>query len=98
MIPVWRHALAILSLLVGAASALILLVDVRRHPQRMSEWLAFFLPTTALWFGYQSIFSNKIFAVWVIDFILAFVFGIGFQYLTIAPMRGLGFRDGIVAA
>ncbi|HEX3754381.1 MAG TPA: DUF4396 domain-containing protein [Rhizomicrobium sp.] len=160
MVPFWLHATAIISLLVGAASALILLVDVRRHPQHMwimdvvwpitalyagplglwgyfrygrntghgghgpagkpffaavgiadthcgagctlgdilSEWLVFFLPAIAVWFGYQSIFSEKIFAVWVLDFILAFVFGIGFQYLTIAPMRGLGFRDGMIAA
>jgi len=160
MIPSWLHALAIISLLVGAVSALILFVDVKRHPQHMrimnvvwpitglyagalglwgyfrfnrntghnrdhapgkpffatvgvgdthcgagctlgdilSEWFVFFLPATAVWFGYQSIFPDKIFAVWVIDFIFAFVFGIGFQYFTIAPMRGLGFRDGIVAA
>src|SRR5690348_8213043 len=35
MIPSWLHALAIISLLVGAVSALILFVDVRRHPQHM---------------------------------------------------------------
>ncbi len=40
-------------------------------------------------------------ALWpelVIDFVLAFSLGIVFQYLTIAPMRGLGMRDGLVAA
>ncbi len=40
-------------------------------------------------------------ALWpelVIDFTLAFSLGIVFQYLTIAPMRGLGVRDGLVAA
>ncbi len=40
-------------------------------------------------------------ALWpelVIDFTLAFLLGIVFQYLTIAPMRGLGLRDGLVAA
>lgn len=162
MIPFWLHALAMISLLVGAVSVLILLVDVMRHPQHvwimdvvwpitglyagplglwvyfrfgrnaghgghvhsapgkpffaavaisdthcgagctlgdiLSEWLAFFFPAIAVWFGYQSIFPEKIFAVWVLDFIFAFVFGIGFQYLTIAPTRGLGFRDGMVAA
>jgi hypothetical protein len=30
--------------------------------------------------------------------VLALGFGISFQYFTIAPMRGLGFRDGIKAA
>jgi hypothetical protein len=32
------------------------------------------------------------------DFALAFTIGIAFQYFSIAPMRGLGARDGIVAA
>lgn len=33
-----------------------------------------------------------------VDFVLAYLLGIVFQYLTIAPMRGLGLRDGIAAA
>ncbi len=33
-----------------------------------------------------------------VDFVLAFSLGIVFQYFTIAPMRGLGLRDGVVAA
>jgi hypothetical protein len=40
-------------------------------------------------------------ALWAelpINFVLAFTLGIVFQYLTIAPMRGLGLRDGLVAA
>jgi hypothetical protein len=32
------------------------------------------------------------------DYILALVFGIIFQYFAIAPMRGLGLRDGLIAA
>jgi hypothetical protein len=32
------------------------------------------------------------------DFVLALALGIGFQYFAIAPMRGLGFRKGIVQA
>jgi hypothetical protein len=32
------------------------------------------------------------------DYILALVFGIIFQYFAIAPMRGLGLRDGLTAA
>jgi hypothetical protein len=32
------------------------------------------------------------------DYILALAFGIVFQYFAIAPMRGLGVRDGLVAA
>ena len=64
----------------------------------VAEWLAFLAPAIAVWFGYRSIFSEKIFAVWIVDYIFAFAFGIVFQYFTIAPMRGLGLWDGLVAA
>ena len=40
-------------------------------------------------------------ALWpeyIINFSLAFLLGIIFQYFSIAPMRGLGLKDGIVAA
>ena len=32
------------------------------------------------------------------DYLLAVALGLAFQYFAIAPMRGLGFRDGITAA
>ena len=48
------------------------------------------------WWG--SLFDERMFAVWIVDYIFAYAFGIVFQYFTIAPMRGLSFRDGIVAA
>lgn len=35
---------------------------------------------------------------YIADFVLAFALGIAFQYFAIAPMRGLGLRDGILAA
>jgi hypothetical protein len=35
---------------------------------------------------------------YIADYVLAFILGIVFQYFSIAPMRGLGLRDGIVAA
>jgi hypothetical protein len=63
-----------------------------------AEWLAFALPAVAVAFGWKSLFAEKIFAVWVLDFILAFLFGVLFQYFTIQPMRGLSMKDGIVAA
>jgi hypothetical protein len=34
----------------------------------------------------------------VLDFLWAYLLGIGFQYFTIAPMRGLSFREGLRAA
>lgn len=63
-----------------------------------AEWFAFFVPVVAIWLGYQSLFSDKIFAVWVLDFILAFGFGVAFQYFTIKPMRGLSVKEGLVQA
>jgi hypothetical protein len=64
----------------------------------IAEFAALAFPTVAVWFGWHWLFAEKIFAVWVLDFILAFGFGIAFQYFTIAPMRGLGLRDGLIAA
>jgi hypothetical protein len=64
----------------------------------VAETVALAFPAVAIWFGWHTLFAEKMFAVWVLDFVLAFGFGIAFQYFTIAPMRGLGFRDGLIAA
>ena len=64
----------------------------------VAEWLVFMVPTIAVWFGYQSLFGDKIFAVWIVDYLFAFGLGIMFQYFTIAPMRNLGVAEGIWAA
>jgi hypothetical protein len=48
--------------------------------------LALTIAGTALWAEYLG------------DYALALVFGIMFQYFAIAPMRGLGLRDGLRAA
>ena len=61
----------------------------------IAEWLVFFIPAVAIWFGYKTIFSEKMFAVWVLDFLFAFVLGIAFQYFTIAPMRNLSVGEGL---
>jgi hypothetical protein len=63
-----------------------------------AERLAFFIPVIAVWLGWHTIFGEKMFAVWVLDFLFAFAFGIVFQYFTIAPMRNLGVAQGIWAA
>ncbi len=34
----------------------------------------------------------------LVDFLLAYLFGVVFQYFTIAPMRGLSLGEGIIAA
>ncbi|APX22381.1 MAG: DUF4396 domain-containing protein [Rhodobacteraceae bacterium] len=64
----------------------------------LAEWIAFGIPAIAVWFGWQSIFAEKIFAVWVFDFILAFVLGVAFQYFTIKPMRDLSPTQGFIQA
>ena len=56
----------------------------------MAEWFTFFLPVT--------VFGMSIFAAWAIDYVLAFAFGIAFQYFTIVPMRGLSPAQGLRAA
>jgi hypothetical protein len=64
----------------------------------VAEWLVFVIPSMAVLFGWQSLFADKLFAIWIIDYIFAYAFGIVFQYFTIAPMRGLSFADGLLAA
>ena len=60
-----------------------------------AEWLAFGLPAVAIWLGWHSLFSEKIFAIWILDYIFAYAIGIVFQYYTIAPMRRLKFSVGV---
>ena len=36
--------------------------------------------------------------MWILDYMLAYAFGVVFQYFTIAPMRGLSFGAGMMAA
>jgi len=63
-----------------------------------AELLLLGAPGLAFAFGLGWLFADKIFAAWVLDYILAFLFGIAFQYFTIAPMRHLGVGDGLIAA
>ena len=55
-----------------------------------AEWLIFFVPLT--------LFGKTIFAAWAIDYVLAFLFGIAFQYFTIKSMRNLSVGQGLVSA
>ena len=50
------------------------------------------VPTLGLIFAGE--FGSKL----VLDFVFAYVLGIAFQFFTIAPMRGLSFGKGLVAA
>lgn len=64
----------------------------------IAEWLVFAFPAIAVWFGWHTLFDEKMFAVWIPDFLLAFGLGVVFQYFTIKPMRDLSVGGGIVAA
>jgi hypothetical protein len=64
----------------------------------VAEWLAFGVPAVAVWSGWGTVFADKMVAVWVPDFLLAFLFGIVFQYWSIKPMRDLTVGQGVVAA
>lgn len=44
------------------------------------------------------LFGSKVFGTWLVDFILAFLFGIAFQYFTIKPMKQLSSGEGLIAA
>ncbi len=63
-----------------------------------AEWLAFLVPAVAVWLGWHSLFETKMFSVWILDYIFAYVFGIVFQYYSIKPMRDLSVGQGIVQA
>jgi len=68
----------------------------------VAEFLAFGVPAVTILLGWKSLFPDdeygKIFAVWILDFIFAFLLGIAFQYFTIKPMRGLSPMQGLIQA
>ena len=56
----------------------------------LAEGLLAFVPVTFL--------GSEVFGTWMVDFLFAFLLGIIFQFFTIAPMRGLGWKAGLLAA
>lgn len=64
----------------------------------IAEWLAYVAPGVAVAFGWRTLVAEKTFAVWGLDYLVAFLLGVAFQYFTIQPMRGLSMREGLVAA
>lgn len=64
----------------------------------VAEWLAFGFPAIAVALGWGTLFPEKTFAVWVLDYVIAFGFGVAFQYFTIKPARNLSVKAGILAA
>ncbi len=69
--------------------------DGQRLGDLSAAQLAFAFPALAVGLGWHGLFPEKICAVWVLDYIFAFVFGIAFQYFTIVPMRQLGLLTGL---
>ena len=53
---------------------------------------------TALFFIPFILFGRKIFGAWAVDFVLAFIIGIIFQYYSIKPMKNLSPSEGLRAA
>jgi hypothetical protein len=45
-----------------------------------------------------ALFGSKLAGKYLFAFVLAYLFGIVFQYFSVAPMRGLSPRDGLMAA
>lgn len=64
----------------------------------IAEWLAFALPGIAVALGWGALFAEKTFAVWILDYAVAFALGLVFQYFTIKPMRDLSIGQGMVQA
>lgn len=53
------------------------------------------------WIIFAGAFQIAGLSLWpeyIADYVLAFILGIAFQYFTIAPLRGLGVREGLIAA
>lgn len=63
-----------------------------------AECAMYFDPNVVTLFGYPALFTNKLFAGWIIDFVFAFAFGILFQYFAIKPMRHLSPAKGLLEA
>jgi hypothetical protein len=53
---------------------------------------------TAIFLLGVTLFGSTLLTAYLVDFTLAYLLGILFQYFTIAPMRNLGLRDGLIAA
>ena len=45
-----------------------------------------------------ALFGSALLGSFLLAFLLAYAFGIAFQYFAVVPMRNLGLRDGLIAA
>jgi hypothetical protein len=53
----------------------------------LAEMLLALAPGIALALGWRTLWQDRIYSAWILAFILAFAFGILFQYLAIRPMN-----------
>lgn len=105
MAPTWLTvvAWAYLAICFGCAAVIACDIFVNGRRQSMGVMNVVF-PITALYFGplavafYLRWGRAAAEAEYLGDYVLALAFGIAFQYFAIAPMRGLGLKDGLKAA
>ncbi|TQS73738.1 DUF4396 domain-containing protein [Rhodobacteraceae bacterium] len=64
----------------------------------IAESLVIAFPLILLPLGYPGFWGDQIFAIWMLDFILAFAIGVVFQYFAIKPMRDLSVGQAIKSA
>lgn len=63
------------------------------------EWMIFAFPAVATLGGLHWLFSDELYAGWVLAYVGALIIGIGFQYFAIAPMNpDRGWRRNLGAA
>ena len=56
----------------------------------IAEWVILALPL--------SVFGHRLFGAWIYDYVLAFAFGILFQYFTIKPMKKVSRGESVKEA
>ncbi len=64
----------------------------------LAEFAVAAVPALAVAVGWGSLYSERMYAAWIWDFVLAYLFGIALQYFAIAPMRDAGFGANLLAA
>ena len=62
------------------------------------DWDVLVISEFAIFWLALAISGSMLGAEYLGDYVLALIFGIAFQYFAIAPMRGLGLKDGLKAA
>ncbi len=64
----------------------------------VGEGCALAFPPIAVAFGWPWLFADRMFAVWLLDFVLAFFIGVAFQYLALRPTGEVSLLEGLIQA